>query len=61
MKVNRHPRHYALFERNRVGGLRWNRITTAYTLKVAVVLFRDRMLHSVLNPGPKEIRLRPTD
>jgi len=59
---NKHPRHYALFERDRLNGRRWHRITTtAYPLKYAVVIYQDRMLNSVLNPSSKEIRLRPID
>jgi hypothetical protein len=59
---NKHPRHYALYERDRLSGRRWIRITTtAYPLKYAVVIYQDRMLNSVLNPSTKEMRLRPVD
>lgn len=59
---NKYPRLYALYERNRIGGKRWERVTSvAYPRNYAAFIWKDRLIDSVLSPTCKELRLRPID
>lgn len=60
--INKYPRLYALYVRNKTGGKRWERVTSnAYPRDYAAKIWQPRLLNSVLEPTCKEMRLRPID